>query len=74
VGKARGSQVQPAARNDAVLNRYVLKMVLLEIGGGLHFDQPPAIVSPTLQDIHPHEHVAVFERGFEDRQDFSVRD
>jgi hypothetical protein len=51
-----------------------LQMVLLEIGDRLHFDQPPAIVSPTLQDIHPHEHVAVFERGFEDRRDFSVRD
>jgi hypothetical protein len=33
VSEARGRQVEPAARNYAVLNGYVIKMLLFEVGG-----------------------------------------
>jgi hypothetical protein len=56
-----------------VLNRHVIQVVVLEVCGGLDLDQTPSVVSATVQDVHPHEHVAVFKRGFEDRWDFPIR-
>ena len=74
VGEARGSQVEPAARNDAVLNRHVIQMVLFEVCRGLDLDQTPSLVSPTLQDIHPYKHTTVFKRSFEDGRNPGICD
>ena len=74
VRQARRSQVQPGSGDHAVLDRHVLKMVVLEVCGGLDLDQTPSAVPAALKHIHAHEHAAVLESALEDRRNLWVRD
>ena len=74
VSEARGSQVQPRARDHSVLNRHVIKMLLFEVGGGLDLDQTPSAVSTAMQDVHSYKHTAVLESRLEDRRDLGICD
>ena len=57
-----------------MLDRNVVKVLLFEVGCGLHFDQPPAVVSTTMQDVHPYKHTTVLERSLEDGRNLGICD
>ena len=52
-----GRHVQPRPGNDAVLDRDILVMVILNVARGLDFDETPAAVAPPMQNVYLHEHV-----------------
>jgi hypothetical protein len=66
--------IHARTRNDAVLDRDILVMVILNVARGLDFDETPAAVASPMQNVYLHEHAAVFEHGFKDRRDFWVCD
>src|SRR5271169_4554992 len=74
MSQANRCHIHTGAGNDAVLDRDILVMVILNVARGLDFDETPAAVAPPMQDVYLHEHAAVLEHGFKDRRDFWVCD
>src|ERR1700722_5398555 len=69
-----GTNVQPRPRDNAVLNTKVIKMLLFNRCRGLDFDESPATVLTSMQDVHAHQHTSVFKSRFKDCRDFPVGD
>jgi hypothetical protein len=69
-----GCHVQPRPGNDAVLDRDILVMVILNVARGLDFDETPATVSTPMQNVHFHQHVLVLQHRLEDRRNFRIGD
>jgi hypothetical protein len=65
--QARRREIDSRAGHHPVLDRNVVEMMILNLGCGFNFDQSPALVFATLQDIYPDEDSIVFEDSFKDR-------
>jgi len=56
------------------LDTNVIDVLFLDGCCGLDFNETPPTVFATMEHINAHENTAVFERTFEDRRNFPVRD
>ena len=72
VGDRHTFDLKPRALEGGELDRGVIDVLGLHGGGGLHLDQPPPPRSAPREDVDPHAHAVLGERGLEDRGDLGA--
>jgi hypothetical protein len=72
--QARCREIDSRAGHHPVLDRNVFEMMILYVGRGFHFDEPPSNIPTSMQNIDAHENAIVLKRAFEDSGDFRVVD
>ena len=63
--QADGRYIYAGTRNDTVLDRDIVKVVVSNVGRGLDLNQTPATVPTPMQDVHFHENILVLKHSFE---------